>query len=195
MKGIYDALGIQMHLSTAYHPQTDGQTERVNQTEEGYLRTYCSFRQHDWAKLLPLAEFAYNNSHHSSIGMSPFFANHGRNPTLTGTPERAALVPEAKEQSKIILSAQEEAQAALILAKERDKVYFDQKHDEAKIKVGDKVWLSHEHIGTNRPSIKLSHKCLGLDMSGENFLPGDSRLLRVENPGISWPRISGILCN
>jgi hypothetical protein len=128
---------------------------------EGYLRAYCSFRQHDWAKLLPMVEFAYNNSHHSSIGMSPFFANHGRNPTITGTPEKASLVPEAKEQGKIILTAQEEAQAALTLVKERDKVYFDRKHDEAKIGVGDKVWLSHEHIGTNRPSIKLSHKCLG----------------------------------
>jgi hypothetical protein len=161
MKGVYDALGIRMQLSTAYHPQTDGQTERVNQMVEGYLRTYCSFRQHDWAKLLPMAEFAYNNSHHSSIGMSPFFVNHGRNPTLTGTPERASLVPEAKEQSKIILTAQEEAQAALTLARERDKVYFNRKHDKAKIGVGDKVRLSHEHIGTNRPSIKLSHKRLG----------------------------------
>jgi hypothetical protein len=161
MKGVYDVLGIRMWLSTAYHPQMDGQTERVNQTVEGYLRTYCLLRQHDWAKLLPMAEFAYNNSHHSSIGMSPFFANHGRNPTLTGTPEKASPAPEAKEQSKTILAAQKEALAALTLAKERDKVYFDRKHDEAKIGVGDIVWLSHEHIGTNRPSIKLSHKHLG----------------------------------
>ncbi|TPX29973.1 hypothetical protein SeLEV6574_g08663, partial [Synchytrium endobioticum] len=65
-------------MSTAYHPETDGQTERTNQTLETYLRCFTSFDQDDWFKWLPQAEFAYNNSCHESIGMSPFMANTGQ---------------------------------------------------------------------------------------------------------------------
>ena len=59
-------------LSTAFHPQTDGQTERQNQTLETYLKIFVNDQQDNWASLLPLAEFAYNNSKHSATGMSPF---------------------------------------------------------------------------------------------------------------------------
>ena len=59
-------------LSTAFHPQTDGQTERQNQTLETYLRIFINDQQDNWASLLPLAEFAYNNGKHSTTGMSPF---------------------------------------------------------------------------------------------------------------------------
>ena len=63
--------------STAYHPQSDGQTERVNQTLEQYLRIYCDYQQDDWHQLLPLAEFIYNNMQNASTRVSPFFANYG----------------------------------------------------------------------------------------------------------------------
>ena len=77
------ALGIEAKLSTAYHPETDGQTERVNQSLESYIRIYCSYDQDDWEELLPMAEFVYNNSPHRSTGVSPFFANKGYHPKLT----------------------------------------------------------------------------------------------------------------
>ena len=64
-------LGVRSGLSTAYHPQTDGQTERQNQTMEQYLRTYCNYEQDDWARLLSTAEFAYNDSGHAVTGFSP----------------------------------------------------------------------------------------------------------------------------
>jgi len=67
-------------LSTAFHPQTDGQTERQNQMLEHYLRCYINYRQDDWVKWLPQAEFAYNNAAHSLTGTSPFFAMYGYNP-------------------------------------------------------------------------------------------------------------------
>ena len=70
-------LGIQSAMSTAYHPQTDGQTERVNQTLEQYLRHYCMYQQDNWSQLLPIAEFAYNNAPSATTGVSPFFANKG----------------------------------------------------------------------------------------------------------------------
>ena len=73
-------LRIKRKMSTAYHPQTDGQTERTNQVLEGYLRHFVNYDQDDWDQLLPLAEFAYNNSATNAHGMSPFFANYGYHP-------------------------------------------------------------------------------------------------------------------
>jgi transposase InsO family protein len=77
------ALDIDSNLSTAYHPETDRQTERINQILEQYLRIYVNYQQDDWAPQLPLAEFVYNNSPHSATGVSPFFANKGYHPRLT----------------------------------------------------------------------------------------------------------------
>jgi len=68
MKELYSRLGIERNPSTAYHPQTDGQTERVNQELEQYLRLYCNYRQNDWTEWLSIAEFSYNNRIHSSTG-------------------------------------------------------------------------------------------------------------------------------
>jgi len=65
-------------MSTAFYPQTDGQTERLNQTIEAYLRAFVTREQNDWVALLPMAEFAYNNSVTIGNGMSPFYANYGR---------------------------------------------------------------------------------------------------------------------
>ena len=69
-------------LSTAFHPQTDGQTERQNQMLEYYLRCYCNFEQDDWASHLKMAEFTYNKAKHSSTGMSPFEALYAYKPDL-----------------------------------------------------------------------------------------------------------------
>src|SRR3954454_24480512 len=81
-------VGIKQRLSTAFHPQTDGQTECTNQTLEQYLRVYCNFEQSNWVDLLPLAQFAYNNSVQASTHATPFFAMHGYHPRMSA--ERAA---------------------------------------------------------------------------------------------------------
>jgi len=73
-------LGIRPRMSTAFHPQTDGQTERLNQTIESYLRAFVGQEQDDWVRLLPMAEFAYNNSVTTGNGISPFYANYGFHP-------------------------------------------------------------------------------------------------------------------
>jgi len=78
MKELYRLLGIEAATSTTYHPQTDGQTERVNQELEQYLRLFVRERQDDWYTLLPLAEFSYNNHVHSSTQQTPFLLNTGR---------------------------------------------------------------------------------------------------------------------
>jgi hypothetical protein len=71
-------LGTQLNLSTNYHPETDGKTKRVNKFMEDMLRMYVMDNQTHWEKYLPLVEFAYNNSFHSSIGMPPYEALYGR---------------------------------------------------------------------------------------------------------------------
>jgi hypothetical protein len=73
-------LGINLSMSTVFHPQADGQTERINAILEQYLRHFCAFQQDDWAELLPLAEHAYNTAVSETTKMSPFFANYGYQP-------------------------------------------------------------------------------------------------------------------
>jgi transposase InsO family protein len=75
---LQSALGTKLNLRTTYHPETDGQTERVNQVMEDMLRMYVMDNQTQWEKYLPLVEFAYNNSYHSSIRMPPYEDLYGR---------------------------------------------------------------------------------------------------------------------
>lgn len=75
-------LGIETRASTAFHPQTDGQTERVNMEIESYLRMFFNQRQTDWAEWLPLVEFSYNNHRHSSTQATPFELDTGRHPRM-----------------------------------------------------------------------------------------------------------------
>ena len=82
MKELCCRLRVERNPLTAYHPQTDGQTERVNQELKQYLRLYCNYRQNDWAEWLSIAEFSYNNWIHSSMGQSPFLVNLGRHPNM-----------------------------------------------------------------------------------------------------------------
>ncbi|KAH9303245.1 hypothetical protein KI387_014828, partial [Taxus chinensis] len=72
------ALGTKLNFSSTYHPETDGQTERVNQVLEDMLQIYCMDQQYKWEEYLPLVEFAYNNTYHSSLKMAPFEALYGR---------------------------------------------------------------------------------------------------------------------
>ena len=71
------ALDMQLHFTSDYHPEGNGQTKCMNQTLEQYLRVYCNYQQDNWSELLSLAEFAYNNALSATTGVFPFFANKG----------------------------------------------------------------------------------------------------------------------
>jgi len=73
-------LEVALHKSSAYHPQTDGQTERVNQVLEHYLRSYCTWDQDNWVELLPFAEFYYNNTFHCATKLIPCFTAYQQHP-------------------------------------------------------------------------------------------------------------------
>ena len=79
MKELNDILGIKTKLSIAYHPQTDGQTERLNQEIKQYLWIFVNHQQNDWPEWIACTEFAYNNKVHTATHVFPFYTNYGYN--------------------------------------------------------------------------------------------------------------------
>lgn len=154
-------LGIEWHASTAYHPQTDGQTERLNQELEQYLRCYVSFRQTDWADHLVLASFAYNNRKHTATGQSPFYTLYGWHPNLQFSKAQAS-VPEAGAYRDNLSEVQEAAYAALKKSQENMKLYADLHRGQMpKYEVGDEVMLDMKNLSRMDPTKKLGDKWTG----------------------------------
>ncbi|KAL5596424.1 uncharacterized protein BROUX77_007108 [Berkeleyomyces rouxiae] len=162
-KALAKLLGIKQNLSTAFHPQTDGQTERVNSILEQYLRGYTNYRQDNWADLLPLAEFSYNDSESSSTMLTPFFANHGFHPrsgreSLPVSVEKGPLRNFVKELDNICQFLKTE----ITWSRERMTEYANRHKSSAPLlREGDLVWLLSRNIRTTRPSKKLDFKKLG----------------------------------
>ncbi|MBW0563568.1 hypothetical protein O181_103283 [Austropuccinia psidii MF-1] len=151
---------ISRDISTAYHPETDGQTERVNQIIEQYLQMYVSYHQDDWHTWLPLSEFAYNNAEHSSTKQSPFFTIYGRNP-ISDSIHISQDSPAVKVSTKL-QSVQQVVKEELELAIRRFKKYADRKRTiTPDFQPGDNVWLASKSIKTRRPNKKLSERWLG----------------------------------
>jgi hypothetical protein len=117
-------LDIKGNPSTAYHPQTDGQTEQINQEVEIYLRFYLNYQQDNWSQQLPLAEFAYNDHQHSSTGHSPFALTNGTNPykgfeptrTTSDNPVAEAFITDNQERLNQAREALKRTQDAMIKA-------------------------------------------------------------------------------
>jgi hypothetical protein len=160
---LYRLLGIKLAATTAYHPQGDGQTERVNQELEQYLRVFINQRQDDWDELLPFAEFQYNNHVHSATRQVPFLLDTGRVPRMGFEPgQRRSHVESVNEFKDRMKEALDEAKAALTQSKDDMAKYYDRKRTPAPdYQPGDKVYLDASDIQTTRPSKKLSHRRLG----------------------------------
>jgi len=114
-------LGIESTMLTAYHPQTDGQTEHVNQTLEQYLRCYIDYNLSNWSDLLPSAEFIYNNQAHKGIKESPFYLEYGRHLRAGPILVKESLQRNLNDLTYKCHEALEQAKAALTLAAERMK--------------------------------------------------------------------------
>jgi len=127
MKELNNLLGIQTRLSTAYHPQTDGQTERINQELEQYLRVFIDHRQEQWPDWSGMAEFAYNNKIHTATKTSPFKANYGQDPRMGFEGRRKGKYKAAEKFVEKIKKIQEEAKAALGKAREEIKKFGDRR--------------------------------------------------------------------
>ena len=154
-------LGICPRMSTAFHPQTDGQTERLNQTIEAYLRAFVSHEQNYWVQLLPMAEFTYNNSVTTGNGVSPFYANYGFHPRTLDPPNEddEPVKPASTIYAHWIMMIHDDAQKGLLAAQERMRRYTDpSRKPPPAYQVGDLVMLSGCNIKTRRPSRKMDQK-------------------------------------
>jgi len=162
-KELYRLLGIKLASSTAWHPQTDRQTECVNQELDQYLWLFVNERQDDWYDLLPMAEFQHNNHVHSATQQPLFLLDTRRLPRMGFEPQQnpsgLETVNEFMERMK---TAIEEAKSAIRKAQDNMKKYYDRRRTPAPVfKPGDKVFLDASDIWTMRPSQKLSHQRLG----------------------------------
>ncbi|GJR41483.1 putative reverse transcriptase domain-containing protein [Tanacetum coccineum] len=145
-KSLNEALGTQLDMSTAYHPQTDGQSERTIQTLEDMLRACVIDFGKGWDRHLPLVEFSYNNSYHTSIKVAPFEALYGqkcRSPICWAEVGDAQLTgPEIiHETTEKIIQIKKRIQAA----RDRQKSYADKRRKPLEFEVGDKVLLKVSH--------------------------------------------------
>jgi hypothetical protein len=151
IKELYRLIGTEQKMSTAYHPQTDGQTERVNRVVEDMLRNYVGGKQDDWDEYLAAAEFAINNAHHVSIGTTPFRLWSGRDPNLPVTVKHGKL-PNAAEFADKMINGLAEAKKCLEAAKQRQKTYADRLRRQVEFNEGDAVLLNSKNINIRMPA-------------------------------------------
>jgi hypothetical protein len=157
-------IGTQRVLSTAYHPQTDGQTERTNAILKQYLRKFINHAQTNWSTLLDVAEFSYNNTYQSSIKTSPFNANYGFNPNFQIIPETILIngSQDAKQRIDHIHNVQEHLTSQLELAIEEMKKHADKRRQQIRdLEIGDEVYLDAQNLNTDRLNKSLNYKRLG----------------------------------
>jgi hypothetical protein len=140
--------GTKLKFSTAFHPQTDGQSERTNRTMEEVLRAFTHPRQDDWDLHLSMCEFAINNSISPSTGTTPFYANYARNPITPIDLSIPALasVPAATELKDHLTDIVATVKARLQEAQERQTHYANLRRRDISYSVGDLVLLSTAHL-------------------------------------------------
>jgi hypothetical protein len=139
-------LGIKSALSTAYHPQTDGTTERVNQEIEAYLSIYCTSHPEGWTQALHTLEFTHNNRRHADRQHTPFELMFGESPVAIPLSYENTKYPAMEERMKTLIRNREEALAAHELA--RSRIADRRKSTFTPFKKGDQVWLDSRNLRT-----------------------------------------------
>ncbi|RFN43552.1 pol polyprotein [Fusarium flagelliforme] len=155
-------LGLNHRLSTAFRPQTDGQTERMNQVLEQYLRCYINYGQNNWVEKLPVAQLAYNTAYNESTKLTPAYANFRFTPDAYHNEQDAQTInPAAILKAEELKNLHEEIKTELEFVRKRMKKYYDTKRiKRPTFKEGEMVYLSAKNIQTKRPSHKLDYKYL-----------------------------------
>jgi hypothetical protein len=162
MKALYQRLGITHALTTAYHPQSNGQTERANQEVEQHLRFFTNSRHDDWVTHLPTAEFVLNNRLHAAHQMTPFEVMYGYRPDFTVPIGPPTKFPALNSRLQHLHEARKDAEAALRLEKQTMKEAFQSdKPPPHTFTPGQQVWLSSKNITTSHPARKLAPRQLG----------------------------------
>lgn len=163
-------LKIEARLSTAYHPETDGQTEIANSAMEQVLRAYTNYQQDDWVRWLPTAQFEANNTVSETTGISPMMACYGQNPRMgfeppTGINRMGLQAMQARQANDMVEKMSELTEyirEEMLWAQALQQEYANRKRQPAPAyKIGDSVWLDARNIRTKRQSKKLDWKNLG----------------------------------
>jgi len=160
-------LEVALDKLSAYHTQSDGQTERVNQVLDHYLRTYCTWDQDNWVELLPFTEFCYNNTVHSTTKLTPFFAAYQQHPQNNFKyPEEADPElnnPEAVKTVETLKAMRSMVRENVEAAQYRVAKHFNQTvaEKEPMFKVGDWGIVNAKNIKTRHPTKKLDYKLRG----------------------------------
>ena len=168
------ALGTKRQLLTAYHSQTDGQMERINQEIGTFLQHYVNYQQDNWMDWLATAEFQYNNKKHAATGRTPFKLNFGRHLWKDNLMVQTKI-PQVEEFLIGIQKSWKQATKTMEEAQKKMKKQFDKKRCNFQgLKVGNNMWLENKNIHLNRPSKKLDNKRYGLfkiskDIGSEAF--------------------------
>jgi len=164
-KELNKMLEIETKLLTAYHPQTDRQTERTNQELEQYLRMYVNHRQNNWSEWLATAEFAFNNKVHTVTKTSLFQVNYGRELRMGFDIRKKGKNEKAEEFAKEMKEKHEEARATLVKSQEKMKKQADRSRKEVEeYRVGDKILISTKDFLMElmkRAAKKLTEKFIG----------------------------------
>lgn len=166
-QSLFHLLGTKIKLSTAYHPQTDGKTERANRTVQDMLRAFVNARLNNWSDLLPSVEFAYNSSVHASTGFTPFYLNYGfhpKSPLSITTPHQAAVSTKPgsaffqRLRDNLALATQNLQDS---IAKQKSAA--DRHRRDIQFNVGDKVLLDSSDLTFRSPirSPKLQGRRVG----------------------------------
>ena len=146
-------------MSTAYHPQTDGGTEQVNQEIEAYLSTYCTANSDTWAKALPILEFTHNSRTHADRTSSPFELIMGTKPKALPEAFESTRFPTNEERVRWMERARSEALAAHELG--RSRMIERSKHSWKPFYIGRKVWLEAKNLKLPYRTKKIAPKRLG----------------------------------
>jgi len=156
-------LETEMKLSTLFHPQTDGQMERMNQELEQYLQFFVDYRQKDWLEWLTSAEFIVNNKVHSAIKVSPFIVNYGRELRIGADIRKKGKVEKVMEFAERMKKVQEKAGAALKRVQEKMKQQANRgRKEREEWKKRDKVMLSMKDlVFKKQPAKKLVDQYIG----------------------------------
>jgi hypothetical protein len=165
-KSLWQQLGTKLQMSTAYHPESDGQTERTNRTIEDMLRAYVDYRQDNWDECLTAAEIAYNNSMQVSTGFSPYYLNYGQHPNLPIINASSQQDCNNQTVSELLSSLHNSISIAknnLLSAQQRQAYYANQYRREVVFEVGDEVMLSTVNFRNMNPNrtVKLMPRYIG----------------------------------
>ena len=178
-------MGITHKLSTAYHPQTDGQTERTNQTLEVYLRHYVNYEQDNWVSLLPLAQLALNNHESETTKVSPYYANFGRHPNLFQEEKPHPNAQQAITRTENMKKLHEYLREKIQDMQKRLEPRINKKRKSGPLlREGDKVYLLTKNLKTRRKTKKLDNVKVGPFLVEQKIGPVNYRLRLPEDAKI-----------